>query len=170
MTKQLPSHAKVVIIGGGVIGCATAYHLTKLGVKDVVVLERKELTCGTTWAASGLIVKLRGTPEMVKMTRHGWDLYQELERETGQATGIIETGVINFSTNVHRKHELEMLESLAESFGIVNLPIDNDELKERWPLINTDDVLNAYYMPNEGVVNPIDTTLAMAAGARQGGA
>lgn len=170
MTKQLPSHTKVVIIGGGVIGCATAYHLTRLGVKDVVILERKELTSGTTWAASGLVLKLRGTPEMVNMTRHGWELYQELEKETGHATGLIETGVINIATTEHRKHELEMLESLAESFGIVNLPIGMDELKERWPIINADDVLSAYYMPNEGVVNPIETTLSMAAGARQGGA
>lgn len=170
MTKQLPSHAKVVIIGGGVVGCATAYHLTKLGVKDVVVLERKELTCGTTWAAAGLVVQLRGTPEMVRMTRHGYELYQEIEKETGQPTGFVKTGVINFSTNEHRKHELEMLESMAVSFGIENRPIGMDELKERWPLVNTDDILNAYYMPNDGVVNPVDTAMSMAVGARKGGA
>ena len=150
MTKELPSHAKVVIIGGGVIGCATAYHLTKLGVKDVVVLERKELTCGTTWAAAGLVVQLRGTPEMVRMTRHGYELYQEIEKETGQPTGFVKSGVINFSTNQHRADELKMLESLAISFGIENRPIDMDELKERWPLVNTEDIINAYYMPNDG--------------------
>jgi 4-methylaminobutanoate oxidase (formaldehyde-forming) len=170
MPNQLPSHAKVVIIGGGVVGCATAYHLTKLGVKDVVVLERKELTCGTTWAAAGLVVQLRGTPEMVRMTRHGYELYQEIEKETGQPTGFVKSGVINISTNEHRKHELEMLESLAISFGIENHPIDMAELKRRWPLINTDDILNAYYMPNDGVVNPVDTAMSMAIGARKGGA
>ncbi|MDM8553399.1 FAD-dependent oxidoreductase [Desulfococcaceae bacterium HSG7] len=170
MTEQLPSHAKVVIIGGGVVGCATAYHLTKLGVKDVVVLERKELTCGTTWAAAGLVVQLRGTPEMVKMTRHGYELYQEIEKDTGQPTGFVKSGVINIATNEHRKHELEMLESLSESFGIVNNPIDMDELRKRWPLINTEDILSAYYMPDDGVVNPVDTAMSMAIGARKGGA
>ncbi len=170
MSKELPSHAKVVIIGGGVVGCATAYHLTKLGVKDVVVIERKELTCGTTWAAAGLVVQLRGTPEMVRMTRHGYELYQEIEKETDQPTGFIKSGVINIATNEHRKHELEMLESLAVSFDIDNHPIGRDELKERWPLINTEDVLSAYYMPNDGVVNPVDTAMSMAVGARQGGA
>ena len=170
MTKQLPSHTKVAIIGGGVIGCATAYHLTKLGVKDVVVLERKELTCGTTWAAAGLVVQLRGTPEMVRMTRYGYELYQEIEKETGQPTGFIRSGTINIATNEHRKHELEMLESLSQSFGIANRPIGMDELKERWPLINTEDVLNAYYMPNDGLVNPVDTAMSMAIGARKGGA
>ncbi|NQT55268.1 MAG: FAD-binding oxidoreductase, partial [Desulfobacteraceae bacterium] len=98
MTKQLPSHAKVVIIGGGVVGSATAYHLTKLGVKDVVLLERKNLTCGTTWAAAGLVVILRGTPEMVRMTRHGYELYRELEKETEQPTGFIQSGTINIAT------------------------------------------------------------------------
>ena len=82
MPNKLPSHAKVVIIGGGVVGSSTAYHLTKLGIKDIVVLERKTLTCGTTWAAAGLIVNLRGTPEMVSMTRYGYELYQEIEKET----------------------------------------------------------------------------------------
>ncbi len=143
MSRQLPSPTKVVIIGGEVIGCATAYHLTKLGVKDVVVLERKELTSGTTWAAAGLVVQLRGTPEMVRMTRHGYELYQEIEKETKQPTGFIRSGTINIATNEHRKHKLEMMESLAVSFGIENRSIGMDELKERWPLLNTKDVLNA---------------------------
>jgi len=170
MSRQITSHARVVIIGGGVVGCATAYHLTKLGVRDVVVLERKELTCGTTWAAAGLVVQLRGTPEMVRMTRHGYELYQEIEKETGQPTGFVKSGVINIATNQHRKAELEMLESLAVSFGIDNHPITVDELKRRWPLVNTDDILSAYYMPDDGIVNPVDTAMSMAAGARQGGA
>jgi 4-methylaminobutanoate oxidase (formaldehyde-forming) len=169
MAKQLPSHTKVLIIGGGVVGCATAYHLNKLGVKDVVLLERRSLTSGTTWAAAGLVVNLRGTPEMVRMTRHGYELYRELEKETGQPTGFIQSGTINIATNEHRKHELEQLESLAESFGVVNIPIDLDELKERWPLINTEDVLSAYYMPNDAVLNPVDTAMSLAAGARKGG-
>ncbi|MBC8417052.1 MAG: FAD-binding oxidoreductase, partial [Desulfobacterales bacterium] len=170
MAKQLPSHANVVIIGGGVVGCATAYHLTKLGIKEVVLLERRSLTCGTTWAAAGLVVNLRGTPEMVRMTRYGYELYRELEKETEQPTGFIQSGTINIATNEHRRHELEHWESLAESFGVVNLPIDLDELKERWPLINTEDVLSAYYMPNDAVVNPVDTTMSMSIGARKGGA
>lgn len=170
MSKQLPSHAKVVIIGGGSIGCATAYHLTKLGIKDVVVIERKELTCGTSWAAAGLVVQLRGTPEMVKMSTHGYELYQEIARETGQPTGFIRTGTVNIATNEHRKHELEMNESLSKSFGLENYRLTNEELKKYWPLINTDDILMTSYMPNDGVVNPVDTVMSMAVGARQGGA
>ncbi len=170
MIKPLPTHAEVVIIGGGIVGCATAYHLTKLGVKDVVLLERRTLTCGTTWAAAGLVVTLRGTPEMVRMTRHGYELYRELQLETGQPTGFVQTGTINIATNEHRKNELEMLESLAESFGVENRRIDLAELKTLWPLVNTEDVLTAYYMPNDAVVNPVDTAMSMAAGARKGGA
>lgn len=170
MSKQLPAHTKVVIIGGGIIGCATAYHLTKLGIKDVVILERNELTCGTTWAAAGLILQLRGTPEMVRMTRYGYELYQELENEGEYPTGFVKTGAINIATNEHRKHELELLDSLAKTFDVENIPIDMDELKKFLPIINTEDVLSAYFMPNEGVVSPVDTALAMATMAKKGGA
>ncbi len=169
MTKQLPTHTKVVIIGGGIIGCATAYHLTKLGVKDVVLIERKEMTCGTTWAAAGLVYGLRGTPQMVEMTRYGSELYQELGNETGHPTGFVKTGCINISTNEERRQELEVLRSLADSLGVENLQIDMNELQERWPLLNTEGVLSAFYMPNDGVVNPVDTAMSLAAGARTGG-
>jgi glycine/D-amino acid oxidase-like deaminating enzyme len=104
------------------------------------------------------------------MTRHGYELYQEMEKETEQPTGFIRSGTINIATTEHRKHELEMLESLSASFGIENHPIGMDELKKRWPLVYTKDVLNAYYMPNDGLVNPVDTAMSMAIGARQGGA
>ncbi len=140
-----------------------------MGVKDVVLLERRSLTCGTNCAAAGLVVNLRGTFEMVRMTRHGYELYRELEKETEQPTGFIQCGTINIATNENRKHELEHWESLAETFGVVNLPIGLDELKERWPLINTEDILSAYYMPNDAVVNPVDTAMSMAIGARKGG-
>jgi heterotetrameric sarcosine oxidase gamma subunit len=170
MPKQLPSHAKVVIIGGGVVGSATAYHLTKLGVKDVVVLERGTLTCGTTWAAAGLVVNFRGTAELVRMTRYGYELYQEIEKETDQPTGFIKSGTINIATASERKLELEHQIALAETYGIEYISLSNDELKERWPLVNTEDILAAYYMPNDAVVNPVDTAMSMAIGARMGGA
>ena len=119
MPKELPSHAKVVIIGGGAVGCSTAYHLTKLGVKDVVVLERRNLTCGTTWAAAGLVYGFRAThPQLVRMTRHGFELYQEIEKETEQPTGFTQTGTINIATNPDRKLELEHQVPMAESFGV----------------------------------------------------
>ena len=170
MPKQLPSHAKVVIIGGGVVGLATAYHLTKRGVKDVVVLERGSLTCGTTWAASGLIVNFRGTSELIKMTQYGNELYQEIEKETEQPTGFVHTGTINIATVPERKLELEHQISLAETYGIDYVHLTNEELKERWPLINTEDILTAYLMPSDGVVNPVDTAMSMGIGARRGGA
>lgn len=169
MATQLPTHAKVVIIGGGIIGCATAYHLAKLGIKDVVLVERKELTCGTTWAAAGLVYGLRGTPQMVEMTRYGAELYQELGNDTGHPTGFVKTGCINISTNEERRQELDVLRSIADSLGVENIEIDMDELRERWPLLNTDGVLTAFYMPNDGVVNPVDTAMSLAAGARAGG-
>ena len=99
MTKPLPSHARVVIIGGGVIGCSIAYHLTKLGWTDVVLLERKQLTCGTTWHAAGLLTTLRDTEAQTKLAKYTQDLYRRLEAETGQATGLIQCGSIQLATS-----------------------------------------------------------------------
>ena len=171
MQKEVPSHAQVVIIGGGVIGCSTAYHLAKLGVKDVILLERKSLTSGTTWAAAGLLINLRGTPELSGMARYAIELYKEIEAETEQPSGYINTGSLLIATNEERRLEFEHLLTLCQTFGIEMRRINRDELMELWPPIHADDILSAYHMPNnDGVVNPVDTTMALAIGARKHGA
>ncbi|MEW6263487.1 MAG: FAD-dependent oxidoreductase [Thermodesulfobacteriota bacterium] len=170
MPKELPTHAQVVVIGGGVVGCSTAYHLAKYGVKDVVLLERKFLTCGTTWAAAGLMINLRGTLELAKMTAYGMKLYQEIEKETEQPTGYVNTGSLLIATNMERQLEYERFLSICETLDVEIRRIGLDELKELWPLISTEDILSAYYMPNDAVVNPVDTAMSMSIGARRNGA
>jgi glycine cleavage system T protein len=170
MAKELPTHAQVVVIGGGSVGCSTAYHLAKSGVKDVILLERKYLTSGTSWAAAGLMINLRGTIELAKMTRYGMDLYQELEAETEQPTGYVNTGSLLIATNEERRLEYERFLSICQTLDINIRRLDRDETKELWPLINTDDIINGYYMPDDAVVNPVDTVMSMSIGARKYGA
>lgn len=170
MPKEFPTHAQVVVIGGGSVGCATAYHLAKNGVKDVVLLERKYLTSGTSWAAAGLVINLRGTLELAKMTAYGMELYQEIEKETEQPTGYTNTGSLLIAANEERQLEYERFLSVGETLGVEIRRIDMDELKELWPPISIDGIMSAYYMPNDAVVNPVDTVMAMAIGARRHGA
>ncbi|MEH6626895.1 MAG: FAD-dependent oxidoreductase [Motiliproteus sp.] len=170
MTKQLPSSAKVVIVGGGVIGCSVAYHLTKLGIKDVVLLERKTLTCGTTWHAAGLVPTLRASYNMSMLANYSASLYEQLEAETGQATGFVRNGSLTIATNKERLAELKRGASMAKVAGFPCNVIDPDQAKEMWPLLNTDDVTGAIYLPMDGMASPVDVTQALVKGARQGGA
>lgn len=170
MTKPLPAHAQVVIIGGGVIGCSLAYHLTKLGWSDVVLLERKQLTSGTTWHAAGLVGQLRATQNMTKLAQYTADLFENLEKETGNATGFSQHGSLSLATNDGRFEELKRGASMARCFGLEVDVISASEAKEMWPLINVDDVVGAVYLPKDGKVNPIDVTQALAKGAVMGGA
>lgn len=118
MAEQLPKHAQVVIIGGGVVGCSVAYHLTKHGWRDVVLLERKQLTSGTTWAAAGLIAQMRATEALTKLAKYSIELYSKLEAETGQSTGFISSGSILLARTEERVHEYARGAALARSFGI----------------------------------------------------
>lgn len=170
MPKPLPKNSKVVIIGGGVIGCSIAYHLTKLGMKDIALLERKSLTCGTTWAAAGLVIEMRGTRELTRMMGYGLDLYSRLEIETGQATGFTKTGSLLISTNWEREREYKRILSQSRTFGVEMERINTDELSRLWPIMNTDDIIAAYYSPNDALVNPVDTAMALSIGARKQGA
>src|SRR5271170_1437889 len=146
MTKPLPSHAEIVIVGGGVLGASIAYHLTKLGKRDVVLLERKRLTCGTTWHAAGL------------------------EAETGQATGFLQRGSISIATNSERLEELKRGASMAKTSGLEVHEVGPSEIKAKWPLLNVDDVAGGVFLPNDGQTNPIDTTMALIKGATARGA
>lgn len=118
MTKSFPKQAQVVIIGGGIIGCSVAYHLTKLGWKDVVLLERRQLTCGTTWHAAGLVAQLRATENMTRLARYSQELYKSLEAETGQATGFHQCGAITVASNPERWEEIRRQASMASCFGV----------------------------------------------------
>jgi 4-methylaminobutanoate oxidase (formaldehyde-forming) len=170
MPTNLPSRAQVVIIGGGVVGCSVAYHLTKLGWRDVVLLERRQLTSGTTWHAAGLVGQLRATHNMTRLAKYSADLYRSLEEETGQATGFRQRGSIMLATDDERMEELRRGASMARCFGLETRIITPDEVAERWPLARVDDLVGAVHIPSDGQTNPVDTTQALARGARNGGA
>ena len=170
MKKELPSQSQVVIIGGGIVGCSVAYHLTKLGYNDVVLLERKMLTSGTTWAAAGLVGQLWSTRALTRLAQYGTELYSRLEEETGQHTGFMSCGSLRVARTKERKSEYDRSMSMAHSFGIEMEEISFDEARRMFPLINTDDLEAVYYQPNDGKTNPVDTAQALAKGARMGGA
>ena len=167
---NLPSHAQVVIIGGGIIGCSVAYHLCKLGISDVVLLERKSLTSGTTWHAAGLVGQLRATQNLTRLAQYTSTLLQELEAETGQATGFKQTGSLAIANNAERFEELRRGASMAKCFGLEVEVIGPGEAAELWPLMNAKDLVGAVYLPGDGQTNPTDTTQAYAKGAKMRGA
>ena len=166
----LPSSASVVIIGGGVAGCSIAYHLTKLGVTDVVLLERRQLTCGTTWHAAGLVGQLRATRNLTELAKYTADLYHSLEAETGQATGFRQNGSISVAKTAARLEELRRGVSMGRMFGLDMHELSPGEIRERWPLLKVDDLVGGIFIPKDGQTNPIDTTQALAKGAKQRGA
>jgi glycine cleavage system aminomethyltransferase T/glycine/D-amino acid oxidase-like deaminating enzyme len=166
----VPAKARAVIIGGGVIGCSVAYHLTKLGWKDVVLLERKQLTSGTTWHAAGLIAQLRATANMTRLAKYSQELYGDLEAETGVATGFRRNGSITVALTEDRKEEIFRAASMARAFGVIVEPISPSEVKARYPLLNVDDVLAAVYLDKDGQGDPANIAQALAKGARQRGA
>ncbi len=170
MSDALPSHARVVVIGGGIVGVSVAYHLTKLGWRDVVLLERSEIACGTTWHAAGLVGQLRATHNLTRLAKYGADLYERLEAETGQATGFRRPGSLSLARTPERMVELKRGASMARCFGVDVEVITPAEAGRRWPLMRTDDLVGALWIPGDGRTNPIDTTQAMARGARLGGA
>ncbi|RWK55930.1 FAD-dependent oxidoreductase [Mesorhizobium sp.] len=170
MQSKLPSHAEYAIIGGGIIGVSIAYHLTRLGHRDVVLLERDQLTCGTTWHAAGLVTQLRSNENMAKLAQYSADLFQDLEQITGQPTGFRQSGSITVASTPARMEELKRGSSMGRSFGLEVEMIDAAEARRRVPLLNVSDVLGAAWIASDGMTNPIDTARAFAAGARSGGA
>ncbi|MEX0327539.1 MAG: FAD-dependent oxidoreductase [Ruegeria sp.] len=166
---DLPNKARVVIIGGGVIGCSVAYHLTKKGWNDVVLLERKQLTSGTTWHAAGLIAQLRATANMTKLAKYSQELYGSLEEETGVATGFKRCGSITVALTEERKEEIYRQAAMARAFGVEVEEISNDRVAELYPHLNVEDVQGAVYLPLDGQGDPANIALALAKGARQRG-
>ena len=170
MVKLLPGRARVVIVGGGVIGCSIAYHLVKIGWQDVVLLERKQLTCGTTWHAAGLIGQLRDNQTLTKLAKYTAELYLELEKETGQATGYKVNGSLSIATTDGRFEDLKRRADMAKVFGLKVDVINARACQDYFPLMNIEDVIGGVFIPSDGQVNPIDITLGLAKGARMGGA
>jgi heterotetrameric sarcosine oxidase gamma subunit len=168
--KAPPSHARVVIIGGGVIGCSVAYHLTQLGWNDVVLLERAQLTSGTTWHAAGLLTSLRDTETQTRLAKYSQELYRRLEAETGQATGLIGCGSIQLAMTRDKAEEMRRGMHMAATFGVRAEEITPAEVERLWPLARVQDLTAAFYFPDDGRVNPTDVTQALAKGARTGGA
>ncbi len=170
MTGKLPTQARVVIVGGGIIGCSVAYHLTKLGWKDVLLLESGKLTCGTTWHAAGLIGQTRPNRSMTRMSRYGIELYSQLEKETGLATGWKQCGSVNVASTPERLIQLKRGLAMARSFGIEIELITPSEAGKLYPILRTDDLTGAVWLPGDGKANPTDLTQSLAKGARNGGA
>ena len=167
---DLPSTSRVVVIGGGIVGVSVAYHLTLRGVSDVVVLERKQLTCGTTWHAAGRVGQLRATHNLTRLAQYTTNLFATLEDETGQATGFRARGSVSVAPTEERFEELKRGASMARVFGLQVDIIDRDRIAELVPLARVDDLVGGVHLPNDGITNPIDTTQALAKGARSRGA
>ena len=168
--KNLPKQARVVIIGGGVVGCSVAYHLSKLGWKDVVLLERKQLTSGTTWHAAGLIAQLRATANMTKLAKYSQELYGSLEAETGVATGFKRVGSITVALSEERKEEIFRSAAMARAFGVDIEEISAQEVGARYPHLNLENVKAGVFLDKDGQGDPANIALALAKGARQRGA
>jgi glycine/D-amino acid oxidase-like deaminating enzyme len=167
---EFPTQAQVVIIGGGVGGVSIAYHLAKMGWKDVVVLERHELTAGSTWHSAGLVGQMRSDANLTRMMHYSTDLYRRLKDETGHDPAWREVGGLRLASSPERMEDLKRLVGLARSFGVPMELLSPKEAWEMFPLMSLDGVLGAAYTPNDGTIDPTGLTNALATGAKQCGA
>ena len=166
---NIPKKSRAIIIGGGVSGCSVAYHLAKLGWKDIILLERKKLTSGTTWHAAGLIGQLRNSQNMTRLAKYSADLYVNLANETGIETGMRQTGSITVALTESRSEELKRQAALARAFNVEVHEINPHEIKEKYPILNTEDVISGVFLPKDGQADPANIALALAKGARNMG-
>ncbi|MGY9037034.1 GcvT family protein [Sulfitobacter sp. M13] len=166
----LPSSARVVIIGGGISGCSVAYHLAKLGWTDVILLERKKLTSGTTWHAAGLVGQLRASQNMTRLAKYSADLYRTLEVETGLATGLRQCGSITVALTAERQEELRRQAAMARVFGVEVNELSPSDILSLYPHLNMNDVVSGVHLPGDGQADPGNIALALAKGARMLGA
>ncbi|MEW9837012.1 GcvT family protein [Mesorhizobium marinum] len=166
----LPSQAAIVVIGGGIIGCSTAYHLARDHKADVILLEQGKLTSGSTWHAAGLVGQLRSSASITRVLKYSVDLYKGLEAETGLATGWKMTGCLRLATNTDRWTEFRRLATTARSFGMDMHLVSPEEVKRMWPLMDVSDLVGASWLPTDGQASPSDITQSLAKGARMHGA
>ena len=168
--SEFPTQAQVVIIGGGVGGASIAYHLTLMGWKDVVILERHELTAGSTWHSAGLVGQMRSDANLTRMMHYSTDLYRKLKAETGVDTSWREVGGVRLACSPERMEETKRLVGMARSFGVPMELISAKAAQDMFPLMSIDGVLGAAYTPNDGSIDPTGLTNALAAGAKNRGA
>ncbi len=167
--SRLPRQARCVIIGGGIIGCSTAYHLARLGWKDVVLVERHKLTSGSTWHAAGLVGQLRTSANITQLLKYSVELYDRLEAETGQATGWKRNGGLRLACNAQRMIEIKRQATTAHSFGLEMHLLTPKEALDLWPIMDISDLVGAAFLPTDGQANPADIAQALAKGARAAG-
>src|SRR6476659_7988493 len=170
MAVDLPDRAQVVIIGGGVIGTSVAYHLTKLGLTDVVLLEQGQLSSGTTWHAAGLVGQLRASESQTRLVQYSTQLYAELEAETGLSAGYKQCGGVTVARSEDRMIQLRRTAANAAAFNMECELLTPEQALERWPVMRVDDLVGAIWLPGDGKGNPTDLTYALAKGARMRGA
>lgn len=166
----LPTHAQIIVIGGGIIGCSTAYHLARDHKADVLLLEQGQITSGSTWHAAGLVGQLRSSASITKVLKYSVDLYKGLAAETGLDTGWKMTGCLRLATTPDRWTEFKRLATTARSFGMEMDLISPAEVKRMWPLMEVGDLIGASWLPTDGQANPSDITQSLAKGARMHGA
>ncbi|MDC3226382.1 FAD-dependent oxidoreductase, partial [Candidatus Pelagibacter sp.] len=169
MEKSLPSSTKVVVIGGGVAGCSVAYHLAKFGWKDTILLERDQLTSGTTWHAAGLLGQLGATATITKLRKYSLNLYKELEKKTELSTGLKQNGAITIASSKARLQELLRQATSAQLFDVNVEVLDKQKVKDLYPVINDQDILGGVFMPEDGQADPVGVTNVLAKAARQKG-
>lgn len=167
--SDFPSHARAVIIGGGIIGCSTAYHLARLGWKETIIIERHKLTSGSTWHAAGLVGQLRSSANITQMLKNSVELYNRLEQETGLATGWKMNGGLRLACNQERFTEIKRQATTAHSFGLEMQILTAQEAQKLWPVMDISDVVGAAFLPTDGQANPADIAQSLAKGARQNG-
>ena len=163
---SLPDHAQIVVIGGGIIGCSTAYHLARDHKADVLLLEQGQLSSGSTWHAAGLVGQLRSSASITQVLKYSVELYKRLAEETGLETGWKMTGCLRLATTPDRWTEFRRLATTARSFGMEMHLIPPDEVKRMWPLMDTSDLVGASWLPTDGQASPSDITRSLAKGAR----
>jgi 4-methylaminobutanoate oxidase (formaldehyde-forming) len=166
---NLPTHAQIIIVGGGIAGCSVAYHLAKMGKTDVLLLEQGKLTSGTTWHAAGLVGQMRPNRNMTQMSKYGIELYASLEAETGLATGWKQCGSVNVASTPERMKVLKKQVAMANSFGVECHEISPQEASDKYPIMRTDDLQGAIWLPGDGKANPADLCMSLAKGARNRG-
>jgi 4-methylaminobutanoate oxidase (formaldehyde-forming) len=169
MQNNFPKNCKVVVIGGGVAGCSVAYHLAKFGWKDTILLERDQLTSGTTWHAAGLVGQLGATATITKLRKYSLNLYKELEKKTELSTGLKQNGAITVASSKERLQELLRQATSAQLFDVNVEVLNKQQIKNLYPVINDQDILGGVYMPEDGQADPVGVTNVLAKAARMEG-